>query len=52
MSMRRTVILGWLGWMAAISLIHGTMNLGLFNATARRGRSGAPPFRVGFLPVT
>jgi len=50
--MRRTVILGWLGWTAAISLIHCTMNLGLFSPPARRGPSGAPPFRVGFLPVT
>ena len=52
MSMRRTVILGSLGWMAAISLLHGTMNLRLFNPPARRSPGGAPPFRVGFLPVT
>jgi hypothetical protein len=52
MSMRRTVVLGSLGWMAAISLLHGTMNQGLFNRAASRGPGGAPPFRVGFLPVT
>jgi hypothetical protein len=52
MSMRRTVILGSLGWIAAISLLHLTMNLGLFSPPTRRGSGGAPPFRVGFLPVT
>jgi hypothetical protein len=50
--MRRTVILGWLGWMATISLLHCTLNLGLFNRPARRGSGGTPAFRVGFLPVT
>ena len=52
MSMRRTVILSSLGWVAAISLLHGWLNLGLFDrangGAARRGE----PFRVGFLPVT
>ncbi len=52
MSMRRTMIMGSLGWVAAISLLHGAMNQGLFNRPASRGPSGAPPFRVGFLPVT
>jgi hypothetical protein len=51
MSMRRTVILGSFGWMAAISLLHGALNQGLFNHSASRG-PGAPSFRVGFLPVT
>jgi hypothetical protein len=52
MSMRRTVILGALSWMAVISLLHGAMNQGLFNRPASRASGGAPPFRVGFLPVT
>ena len=52
MSMRRTVILGSLGWVAVISLLHGAMNLGVFDrASARRARGDAP-FRVGFIPVT
>jgi hypothetical protein len=52
MSMRRTVILGSLGWLAVISLLHGAMNQGLFSGAAVRGPGGALPFRVGFLPVT
>ena len=35
MSMRRTVILGSLGWVTAISLLHGGMNLGLFDRARR-----------------
>jgi hypothetical protein len=52
MSMRRTVVLGSIGWIAAISLLHGAINQGLFHRPARRGPDGARPFRVGFLPVT
>jgi hypothetical protein len=52
MSMRRTVILSSLGWIAAISLLHGAINQGLLHHAARRGPGGAPAFRVGFLPVT
>lgn len=52
MSMRRTVILGTLGWVAAISLLHGALNQGLFDRPTRRGPGDARPFRVGFLPVT
>lgn len=52
MSMRSTVILGTLAWVAAISLLHGSMNLSLFHPPARRSPGVAPPFRVGFLPVT
>jgi hypothetical protein len=52
MSMQRTVILSSLGWMAAISLLHGTLNQGWFHRGASRGPAGALPFQVGFLPVT
>ena len=51
MSMRRTVTLGSLGWIAAISLLHGWLNLGLFDRSSGGARRGEP-FRVGFLPVT
>ncbi len=45
MSMRRTVILGSLGWVAAISLLHGVMNLGLFDrAGAAEARAVLDPF--------
>jgi hypothetical protein len=52
MSMQRTVILGSLGWIAAISVLHGALNQGLFDRHVSRGPSGTMPFRVGFLPVT
>jgi len=52
MSLRRTVIPGILVWLAAISLLHGWLNLGLFDRSASRRPGGVAPFRVGFLPVT
>jgi NitT/TauT family transport system substrate-binding protein len=51
MSLRRFVALGALGWLVAISLLHGWLNLGLFDRTPASHSSG-PPFRVGFIPVT
>lgn len=52
MSMRRTVTVGSIVWVAAISLLHGGLNLGLFDRASRRELGGALPFRVGFIPVT
>jgi NitT/TauT family transport system substrate-binding protein len=52
MTMRRTVLLGAIGWLAAVSLLHGWLNLGLFDRASKRELSGGAPFRVGFLPVT
>jgi hypothetical protein len=52
MSVGRTVIPGTLVWLVAISFLHGWLNLGLFDRSARRGLGGVAPFRVGFLPVT
>ena len=52
MSLRRTVIPGMFVWLAAISLLHGWLNLGLLDRSARGGPGGAARFRVGFLPVT
>jgi len=52
MSLRRTVIPGMFVWLAAITLLHGRLNLGLFGRSASRGPGGAAPLRVGFLPVT
>ncbi len=52
MSMQRTVLLGLAGWLIAISLLHGGLNLGLFDRSARRERRDEAPFRVGFIPVT
>ena len=52
MSMRRTVFLGSIGWLATISLLHGAMNLGMLSGAASRGSGGGATFRVGFMPVT
>ena len=52
MSLRRTVMPITLAWLASISLLHGWLNLGLFDRSASRGPGGAAPLRVGFLPVT
>src|SRR5271165_4094085 len=52
MSMRRTVLVGSLGWVTAISLLHGTMNLGMLDRPSGRLGLDASPFRVGFIAVT
>ena len=52
MSMRRTVIPGTFVWLAVISLLHGWLNLGLFDRSTSWGPRGVARFRVGFLPVT
>ena len=46
MSMRQTVFLGSLGWVAAISLLHGIMNLGMLDRPSGR------PARAGRLTVS
>src|SRR3984957_20175450 len=50
--MRRTVTLGAIGWVTAISLLNGVLNLGWFDRASRRSLNGEAPFRVGFIPVT
>jgi len=52
MSTRRTAVLASIGWLAAISLLHGWLNLNLFDYALKRMAAGGPPFRVGFIPVT
>jgi hypothetical protein len=46
------VIPGTLVWLAVISVLHGWLNLGLFDRTASWGPGGVAAFRVGYLPVT
>jgi len=48
MSLKKTVGLSALVWVAAISLLHAGLNLDLFRTEEKSGR----PFKVGFLPVT
>jgi hypothetical protein len=52
MLLRRTVMPITFAWLAAISLLHGWLNLGLSDRLAMRGPGSGTPFRVGFLPVT
>ncbi len=51
MSLRRTVGIAGLLWVAAITLLHAWLNLGL-GASAATTPSGREKFKVGFLPVT
>ena len=50
MNARHTAILSFTGWLIAISLLHGWLNLGLFDHKTKA--SNGAPFRVGFIPVT
>ena len=54
MSMRRTLILGSLAWIFAISLLHGIHEPRLCSTVRTETAQGAmlPPFRVDFIPVT
>ena len=47
-SLKKTVLLGAVAWVAAVSVLHAWLNLDLF----RRAESAETPFKVGFLPVT
>jgi hypothetical protein len=49
MTFGRTVLWGTIVWVAAISLLHASLNWGLFEA---RHRDEGRKFSVGFLPVT
>lgn len=51
MSLRKTLLLFAVSWLAAISLLHATLNLHAF-APRRATANGHALFRVGFLPVT
>ena len=51
MSLKRTVLITALLWVCGISLLHGGLNLGLFERRADGARR-ADQFKVGFLPVT
>jgi NitT/TauT family transport system substrate-binding protein len=52
MSMRRSVTVGALGWLAVISLLHAWLNMDLLERAPLLKRSASAPFRVGFIPVT
>ncbi len=49
MTLKKTVLLGSLGWLGLITGLHAWLNLGLFRAERAQA---ATTFKVGFLPVT
>lgn len=49
LSLKKTVLLGSLAWLALISALHAWLNLGLFVTT---GPQASTTLKVGFLPVT
>ena len=49
MSLKKTTVLGSLGWLVLISGLHAWLNLGFFRKT---GPQAATTLKVGFLPVT
>jgi hypothetical protein len=48
-SLKKTLVLGSLAWIAVISGLHAWLNLGLLRKT---GPEAATTLKVGFLPVT
>ena len=52
MSLRKTLLLFAVVWLAGISLLHSTVNLHIWDRPARGSAATAQKFRVGFLPVT
>jgi len=48
MTIRKSLALSLIPWLAGISLLHAWLNLDLF----RRAPSAEHSFKVGFLPVT
>jgi hypothetical protein len=49
MSLRKTLLVGSVGWLALITGLHAWLNLGLLRNT---GPEAATTLKVGFLPVT
>ncbi len=49
MSLRKTLVLGSVAWLALISGLHAWLNLGVLQKTGPRA---ATTLKVGFLPVT
>jgi NitT/TauT family transport system substrate-binding protein len=51
-SLRNVVLIGTIVWLTTITALPVVLNIGIPRAGSRPSRSGAAPFRVGFLPVT
>lgn len=52
MTLKRTVAVSAVLWIAAITLAHAWMNLGWRGFGSSKGQSQGRKFRIGFLPVT
>ena len=53
MTLKRTVLIAGLAWMALISVLHCALNLRVFSDLKSQSESGGQEkFRIGFLPVT
>jgi hypothetical protein len=48
MSLKKSVLLAVVPWVAGVTALHAWLNLDLF----RRAPTGEHTFKVGFLPVT
>jgi NitT/TauT family transport system substrate-binding protein len=51
MSLRKTLIIIAVGWLAFITSLHATINLHIFRSN-RANATDQNKFRIGFLPVT
>jgi hypothetical protein len=51
MTFTRTLLLGTLAWVSAITLLHAGLNWGVFDQRPE-GHSAREQFKVGYLPVT
>ena len=49
MSLKKTLVLGTVGWLVLITGLHAWLNLGLFRSARTQA---ATTLKVGFLPVT
>ena len=52
MSLKRTVLLAAVAWLALISALHAALNLKLRWFSGRNAAEEQGKFRVGFIPVT
>jgi NitT/TauT family transport system substrate-binding protein len=51
MSLHKTLVIFFAGWLTVITLLHSSLNLGIFDS-ARKASDGRDKFGVGFIPVT
>lgn len=52
MTLKKTLTLSAVTWLAGITVLHAWLNLGAFAFPTKKAASGGEKFRIGFLPVT